>query len=75
MNELSTLQGVVHSMIEASAQSIQHCLDVCVKLHRKDSQFPYTYSMTLLAFAGYYGRKHMMDFLIREGASKYKLEI
>ena len=75
MNELSTLQRVVHSMIEVSVQSIQHCLDVCVTLHGKDDQFPYTYSMTLLAFAGYYGRRHMMDFLISEGASKCKLEI
>jgi len=75
MHELSTLQSVVHYMIESSAQSIQHCLDVCVTLHGKDDQFLYTYPMTLLAFAGYYGRRHMMDFLISEGASKYELEI
>ena len=34
-----------------------------------------TYSMSLLAFCGFDGRKEMMDMLLEEGAGKTKILI
>ena len=50
-------------------------LDVCDMVLGVDEINEYDrHPMTLLAFAGYYGRKEMMDYLIQNGARKYLLQ-
>ena len=47
-------------------------LDVCDMVLGIDETNEYDrHPMTLLAFAGYYGHKEMMDYLIENGARKY----
>lgn len=49
----------------------EHYLDVCDRVPGFDETNEYDcIPMTLLAFAGYYGRKKMMDDLIENGARK-----
>ena len=50
----------------------EHYLDVCDMVPGIDETNEYDrHPMTLLAFAGYYGHKEMMDYLIANGARKY----
>ena len=49
----------------------EHYLDVCDMVPGFDETNEYDrHPMTLLAFAGYYGRKKVMDYLINNGARK-----
>lgn len=52
----------------------EDCLDVCDIVSSTTSGGTYYYPMTLLAFAGYYGRKHMLEFLVKNGARKCSWE-
>ena len=50
----------------------EHYLDVCDRVLGVDETIEYDrHPMTLLAFAGYYGHKEMIDYLIENGARKY----
>ena len=51
-------------------------LDVCdMVLGVDETREEDCHPMTLLAFAGYYGHKEMMDYLIQNGARKYLLHV
>lgn len=51
---------------------IEGCLDVCEMVPDpfKENQTP-CYPMTLMAYAGYFARKDMLEFLISNGACKF----
>ena len=50
----------------------EHYLDVCDMVLGVDETNEHDrHPMTLLAYAGYYGHKEMMDYLIENGARKY----
>ena len=46
------------------------CLDVCHLIPGMTGEPWDEVPITLLAYAGYYGRQDMIDYLIQEGASK-----
>ena len=46
------------------------CLDVCDLIPGMTREPWDEVPITLLAYAGYYGRQDMIDYLIQEGASK-----
>lgn len=67
--KLNAFKTAVHEMKEIIV-SRGHCLDVCEMVHESRKSSRKRHPMTLLAFAGYYGRKDMLNFLIHEGARK-----
>ena len=57
-------------MQELSDISKTDYLDVCHLIHGVTREPSDEIPITLLAYAGYYGRQNMIDYLIEEGASK-----
>ena len=59
--------------VQAMQESIdvpKTCLDVCDLIPGMTGKPWDKVPITLLAYAGYYGRQDMIDYLIQEGASK-----
>ena len=61
-NKYDDLKKAVKKMKETN---IANCLDVCEMVPGPKTD---DHPMTLLAFAGYFARKEMMEHLISEGA-------
>ena len=57
-------------MKSGTTVSSEHCLDVCEMVPGPKTSLSDRHPMTLLAFAGYYARNNMLEFLVLEGASK-----
>ena len=68
--QLAELKAAVQSMQQETGVPREHYLDVCVQVPGPKTSPKDKHPMTLLAFAGYYARKDMLDFLIHGGASK-----
>ena len=68
--QLAELKAAVQSMQQETGVPREHYLDVCVQVPGPKTSPKDQHPMTLLAFAGYHARKDMLEFLIREGASK-----
>lgn len=64
-NQFAEFQEAVKAMTN-SAVPTEYCLDVCEMIEQN-------YPMTLLAFAGYHGRKVILEFLLSEGARKCRV--
>ena len=51
----------------------EHCLNVCEMVLHPAADRPTYLPMTLLAYAGYYARDHMMKHLISDEARTYEI--
>ena len=60
------MRDAVAKMKGSDGVSGDQCLNVCQMVPTESGD----YAMTLLAFAGYHGRKEILNFLISEGAGK-----
>ena len=69
--EKDEFNALKEAVVKMKAVPIEDCLDVCemVPDPMREDQTPH-YPMTLLAYAGYFARKHMLKFLISNGARK-----
>lgn len=63
----------VKSMKKSTDVHPDDCLDVCLLVPGLRPEDWAKFPMTLLAFAGYHGRKDMLDYLIKEKARELRL--